>query len=424
MKIFVVGINFRTSPVEIREKLSFIESEQVTVMEKALEVDGNMECVIISTCNRTEVYLHADGRFKDDEIEAILCDLKGLDHAAMKKYFYAYSGYSAVKHLFKVVAGLDSMVIGEDQILGQAKSAHSLARDHKASGVYLNTLFRDAITAAKRAKTDTELSKCPISTGTLAIKGAEGEFGGSLNGLTAMVIGSTGDIGSNVLKTLAQKGLKKLYAAVRLHRSGAEVQVFTSGTSLIDYDDRYDVFDECDIIVSATSSPHYTITKDVLQKSIVTSRKRFFIDLAVPRDIDSDVADIENCRYINIDDINNISCDNIARRMEEGERALAILEKYIEHFEKWYVFKTSFGSIRDVEAICSAMVKRSSANLANTSGGSAPDKMEDIDSAMAILVNDVIEKISYAVRDNSTKDELKTFFKCLENVSNGGMKNE
>ncbi|MFZ5989665.1 MAG: glutamyl-tRNA reductase, partial [Bacillota bacterium] len=281
MNIFVSGINHKTTPLDIREKLSFTTGEQKELLKEIKTISGVSECVILSTCNRTEVYIHSESSgFEGEKIESLLCNVKGFDLYEFKKYFYFYTSSRAVSHAFKVASGLDSQVLGEDQILTQVKDAHSLALECGTSSVVLNTLFREIVTCAKRIKTYTSLSRNSISVGSLAVGLVSDFFAGKLDKKCALVIG-TGKIGAISLKYLISAGVGKIYITNRTHGRADSLSRIHGAVTVIDYNSRYSVMNECDIIISSTSSPHYTITRDVLEHSIHEFKERVIVDLAV-----------------------------------------------------------------------------------------------------------------------------------------------
>lgn len=203
MGISLISISHQNAPLAIRELFAFSESVQEDLMRQMLEREYALECVIISTCNRTEVYTYSERRESNfTDMQNLLLEFAEASEVEnMGEYVRFYSGPGAVKHLFHVAAGLDSMVMGEDQILGQVKRAHEQARKIGTCDVYLNTLFRYAVTAAKKVKTETDLSRTTVSTATMAIKAAE-QVLGTLYGRKVMLIGASGKIGSVVLKNL------------------------------------------------------------------------------------------------------------------------------------------------------------------------------------------------------------------------------
>ncbi len=416
MNIIVSGISFKTAPSEIREKICFSMEEQKLAMDRILQLPNVRECIVLSTCNRTEAYVCFEGdSFEVAGLENTLCGIKGLKLYSMKKYFYTFEGTGAVRHLFKVSCGLDSMVLGEDQILGQVKSAHQNALDNGASSSVLNTLLRDAITGAKKVKTCTELSRNSLSIGSLAVRNVAEMLGGNLKGFTAMVIGS-GTIGSIVIKNLQSLGIGSLYITNRSHGRLNDLSREYPEANLVPYDRRYTVIDRCDIVVSATACPHYTITRDMLEASVTSGRKRVFVDLAMPGDIDKAITEIPSVRYINIDDLKQESDENLDRRLNEAARAEEMLDAFVSEFEKWYEFRTALPVVREIEKFAGELVNEAvEATFVKLKNASEEDR-ETVKLSIAGTVNKIMNKFMYGIKENGSKEEIKAYFKCIEGI--------
>lgn len=333
MNIYILGVNVKTTPIEIREKLSFSGENLVKGLKEIKSKPNIKECIILSTCNRTEIYIYSGDKILDRcYIEKIVCHIKGVDIITFKKYFYFYSGEKAIFHPFKVAVGLDSMVLGEDQVLGQVKQAHKIAMEIKASGAILNTLFRDAITSAKYIKTNTEMSKIPTSVTSIALRKVSELFGG-LKDKQILIIGM-GKTGALTVDQLKDYGVKNIYITNRTHGRAEQIAQI-SNAKVIEYNRRYEYLNSSDVIISSTSSPHYTITADLAKDVMKDIKNRVFIDLAVPRDIDEDIKFIDNTIYINIDNLNIEIESNESKRYIEINKAEKIIKEYILEFDRW-----------------------------------------------------------------------------------------
>lgn len=416
MNIAVIGINYKKTPLEIREKFSFTDDEKIDVINNLMNLDIVEECVVLSTCNRTEVYIC--GNFIESDlssIEKIFCDVKQETTYRIKKYFYVYMGRNAAKHLLRVCCGLDSMLIGEDQILGQVKTAHHLSLQKGTSGNVLNTLFRDAITAAKEVKTTTELSQNSVSIGALAVKRIEEMFAGDLNEKTAMIIG-TGQMGANVFCHLCSKNIKEIYLTNRSHGKAEELIKTDSCASTILYENRYEYMNECDIVISSTTSPHYTITMDLLETVLKDKKKRVFVDLAVPRDIDIAIVDIEGVHYIHMDQLEADKENNIGLKHIEAEKADNIIEHYLMEFEKWYEFRQSLPLVREIQKYVEDFSKKNAEiALKRLKSLSAEDK-EIYQQFIYQMVNELMNKLVYGIKENANKDEISIYLSCLSEI--------
>lgn len=347
MGIYNINISHRTAPVEVRELLAFTGREKRELLNKALLLDAVTECVLITTCNRTEIYVAGEAN-APLEVMKLLISFKKADYQIMAKYLLRYDQERAVKHLFRVTCGLDSMVIGEDEILGQVKEDFALAKEEGATGYFLNTIFRDAISCAKRIKTDTKLSKTPISIGTLTANEVFA-FQGKNEIKNVLIIGLSGKMGTIVMKNLYHgKGIH-ITGTIRTHNLPEEVIMVYPKVKMIDYKKRYDKIKEADIIISATSSPHYTLTCHELKKHIDTDKKRLFIDLSVPMDMDKDIGKLPGVTLIDIDYFKELSESNNLVKLKEAEAAELIIEEYLEESLKEITFRNFLPSIPNLK---------------------------------------------------------------------------
>lgn len=390
MGISLISISHQSAPLAIRELFAFPEQVQMDLMHQMLERKSAQECVIISTCNRTEVYTYSEkagSNFTD--MQDLLLEFAGaaeVEHIG--DYVRFYSGTKAVEHLFHVAAGLDSMVMGEDQILGQVKRAHEQARQAGTCEVYLNTLFRYAVTAAKKVKTRTDLSRTTVSTATMAVKAAEKTLG-SLHGKKVMLIGASGKIGSVVLKNLQCIEGAEVYITSRNMRQACEDRHHKVTYQVMEYESRYDLMDEMDVIISATSSPHYTMTYDKLAKCLKTSKQRVLVDLAVPIDIEAKVEWLPGIKRYDIDDFQELAKANNEKKRHEAMAADQILKEVGLDFERWMVFQQALPEIRKMKAWMLEEAEKKGFEKA-------------------------IDKMFYRIRDNSSPESLRAFFETMK----------
>ena len=339
MKLIVLGINHKTAPVEIREKLSFSANEVIRANRSLRDTLSLSECLILSTCNRVEIYVVA----RDDcagGIKRFLSKLRNIEIIEFEKRLYIYEDSDAVKHLFRVASGLDSMVIGEMEILGQVKTAYQDASESKTLGKLLNRLFQKTFNAAKKIRTETLITRGSVSVSSVTVRLSE-KILGHLADKKVLVIGA-GTIGEQLLRYLKKNGVKIIVVANRTYEK-ALVLADRFGATAIKFDDFPQDLIDADIVISSTGAPHTIIHKDDVLRLMPKRHQRplFFIDLAVPRDIEAEVNKIDNVYLYNIDDLQKIVDENLSLRKNELDSCNEIIESAALHFKNWLV-KESF----------------------------------------------------------------------------------
>jgi glutamyl-tRNA reductase len=335
MSIVVIGLSHRTAPVEVRDKVAVSEQSLRSVLEQMERLPGASECTLISTCNRSEAYLLTDspGTTIDGMIK-IFSEIAEVDPAELRRHIFIYYEADAVKHLLGVSSGLDSMIMGEPQIAGQVKDAGAAAMEAGASKTVFNRLFRTAVEASKRARTETE-----IGVGAVSVSFAAVELGkkilGDLKGRCALVIGA-GEMSELTAKHLVENGVQSLLVASRTHSRAQELAERVNGTAL-DWQDAMDNLHRADMVISSTSSPVYILQKAEVAEAMQRRRNQsmFLIDIAVPRDIDPTVGDLYNVFLYDIDDLQSVVGANLQKRQQEAEKVIRIVEEEADAFASW-----------------------------------------------------------------------------------------
>lgn len=338
-----LSISYKNADTDIRGLFAFDKEKQIRILLD-LKDDGTEQAVILCTCNRTEVYF-CGGSF--EKTIKILAVHSGVSSDIISQYIMRFEGDRAVYHLFAVASGIDSMVIGEDEILGQTKNAFDFAIKVGTVGYETNMIFKSAITCSKKIKTETELSRTSVSTATLAsnyaVKSGEN--------VKVMVIGSTGKTGSTIIKNLISHKNVSVMATIRNHCGNSEIFDNSTKICTINYSNRYEYINECDCIISATTSPHYTITYGELKKHLTSTKKRTFIDLAVPCDIDENVIKIPQTALIGIDYFEKLAKENNSVKMDSIESAKEIIYNEMDILKKEMLFHSFIPLIDDVKEI-------------------------------------------------------------------------
>ena len=328
MDFAVIGVNHNNTPINIREAVSFTDTQKIEGTNFLLD-KGIQEVVILSTCNRSEIYIYSNNILdKVKVVKDFYRDFFNVEN--IESYLFQKIGNDSKKHLFNVSAGLDSLVLGEDQILGQVKDAHDFARQLGASKKVFNKLFREAITTSKEIKTKTKISHQPLSISYIAIKCLK-EKVGDLKNKNALVIG-IGKMSRLALNHLEEEKLQNIYVTNRSYEKLKDIQEQYKNLIPIKYEDRYKVLENVDIVISATASPHIILKKEDM---INISNKLVMMDIALPRDIDKNLNDFNNIEVYDIDDLKKISEENDKKRRELACIGELIINEKIVEFNEW-----------------------------------------------------------------------------------------
>lgn len=327
MQFLIVGISHKQAPIEIRERIAFTFSKRINAM-KELTLKGIEEVVILSTCNRCEIII-ATKRIENsiNITKQYLNDYAEID---LNQYLYLYKQEAAIKHIYKVACGLDSIVIGEDQILGQVKEALETAQEVDTGKKYLSKLIREAITFSKSVRATYSFSENPLSISSIGVKYIK-NYVGSLKSKKVMIIG-TGKMGSLVLKYLLEEKVEKIYISNRTHSKMNCILERHENVQGILYENRYDVLSEMDILITSTSSPHIVIKKELMPRR---DKPLIILDLAVPRDVDPSLSECEQVDLFTVDDLQDIVDENLQFRYTIAEIINQKINLEVEKMMNW-----------------------------------------------------------------------------------------
>ncbi len=346
--MFCISVSHKTTPLNIREQFNFNQTEQDEFSSNLIRSGIVSACVILSTCNRSEIYFTGQ-QDCDEYVESAIAEYKKIEDIDIKKHYLVYSEMKAVEHLFKVTCGLDSMVLGEDEILHQVKEAYLFSSDKGYTDSELNIIFQGAFNCSKTIKTNTVLSKTPVSIGTLTANKVEEFLKDQSRNSTVLIVGATGKIGSIVAKNLIDKNIC-VVGTSRKHKSETEVILGSSDIEIIEFDKRYEYANRIDVIISATTSPHYTFTYGEYISVACNKTRKLIIDLAVPSDVDKKIGKLEYVELLDIDYIKNTSKENNHIKLGELEKAKLLLEECVEDTVKTvYIRAFKSGNQQHVE---------------------------------------------------------------------------
>lgn len=392
MKLCMAGID-ASAPFEEREKLSLVRGQVQAMLPRIAEQNG-CAAVLLATCSRTELYLHAEGeRALPDPAEA-LCRAAGV---AASAFVTRCEGADAVRHLMHVAAGMQSQIFGDDQIVSQVKDAVALAREAKTTDAVLDTLFRRAVTAGKRVRTETRLTGVPASAAEVGVRRAE-RFFGSLAGRRAVVIGN-GEMGRLAARALVRAG-SEVTVTLRTYRHGETL--VPQGCGTVPYDRRLDAIEGADLVVSATTSPHFTLTAAQMQTLLCPPR--LLLDLAMPRDIESTAAGAQTALF-NLDDLGDLGdADDTSR-----ETAECILDEETREFFAWLNYRAALPLIAKIKSAAIERVRHMRDYDALAAEGDAETLAElAVSRAVELVLGGMKEKVNV----QSMKD-------CLEHIRKG-----
>ena len=333
--ILTIGMNHETAPVELRERFVFADHTIDDVINDLRGIKDIKEFLLISTCNRFEILLTTEkGNNAKESVIGFLSRFSGIPRQELEPTLYVYENHEAIRHIFRVGASLDSMVVGEPQILGQVKDAYRTAVEHKSSSVILNRLMHKTFSLAKKIRTETDIADSPVSISFAAVELAKKIFG-NLSGKKALLIG-TGEMAELAATYLLSNQIDKILVANRTFAKAVELADQFRGAA-ISFDEIVQQLQEVDIVISSTASSEPVIFERQVKDSMRPRKNRplFFIDIAVPRDVEPHVNRIENVFLYDIDDLKGIVDSNIDKRKKEAVKAERMVDEGVIKFTQW-----------------------------------------------------------------------------------------
>jgi glutamyl-tRNA reductase len=386
MTLLTLGLNHKTAPVDIRERLTFGPDIIVAALRGLREQQGVDEALVLSTCNRTELYCTLDNA-NPETVSRWLAEFHGLELETISPYLYSHQGRAGVQHLLAVACGLDSMVLGEPQILGQVKQAYQTARDAASVGKLLSRLFQHTFSVAKQVRTDTAIGHSPVSVAFSAVSLARQIFS-ELANQTALLIGA-GETIELAARHLHQHGIGRIIVAnrtiERAHNLANQFDGYAIGLTEIPSH----LF-EADIVISSTASPLPVLGKGTVESALKKRRHQpmFMVDIAVPRDIEAEVAELTDVYLYTVDDLQEVIDENMRSRQEAAEQAREIIDLHTEEFMGWLRSLDAVGLVQDyrqqADKIRNEVLQRALKQLRN---GKSPEE------AMGFLAHTLTNKL-------------------------------
>ena len=389
MRLLAVGISHRTAPVELRESVDFTRRGLESALHAFAGHGISQETVLLSTCNRAEVYAVAESDAAVDAIARFFSEYHGVDAAVIARHVYAHRGLDVARHLFRVAAGLDSLVVGEPQILGQVKSAYSTASDLRVAGTVTHRLFHAAFAVGKRVRNETGLAEGAVSVSYAAIELARKIFG-DLDGRNVVILGA-GEMAELTGVHLRAQKVKQITIASRSLASAEALARQLEGRA-VPWNGMTSSLGAADIIVTATGATEPVVTRAMIDDVMRTRRNQplFVIDIAVPRDVEAAVGDLEQVFLYHIDDLQSIVSENLARRSSELAGAEAIVDQEVQRFGSWLqsreIVPTVVALRQRFEQIRQSELRRLDAKL----GGLTPDARARVDEVTRLIVEKLL----------------------------------
>ncbi len=390
MGIIVVGLSHKTAPIEVREKLNFPENTLPDALRKLMTYDGVKESMIVSTCNRVEIY--ASVRESDsgiDRIKQFISDYHNLSREALEKSLYVYPDALGVRHTFRVASSLDSMVLGEAQILGQLKDSVDIALKTKTTSTIMNKLMKKAISVAKRVRTETRLAEGAVSISSAAVELAKKIFG-TLDGKHVMLLGA-GEMAELAAQHLLGNGVKNIMVANRTFERAEELAKEFKGDAI-----RFEHFPDAlvmvDILICATGAPHYVVTRDMTQKVLKERRNKpiFMIDISNPRNIDPEVDKVDSVYLYDIDDLQSKVDVNAESRAREAGKAEEIVTQEVETYLQWERALDAVPTIVDLREKVEDIRKKELDKTLGSLNGISEDQKRAVDIMSQAIVNKLL----------------------------------
>jgi len=416
MQLLLVGVSHRTAPVELRERLDFSARGVDRALASLVGALEHHEAAIVSTCNRVEMYVACDeAEETTTAIHRFLSEFHGVSADQLAPHLYAKTGNEAVHHLFRVAAGLDSLVMGEPQVLGQVKEAFKLASQMGCTGPLLNKLFHSAFTAGKRVRSETTLSEGAVSVSYAAVALARKIFG-NLSGRTVLVVGA-GEMGKLTAIHMRSQGIGRLIIMSRTAAHAASLAQTIDGTAM-PWESLNTAMAEADILISATGASVPIVSRAMVEQTMKARRQRplFIIDIAVPRDVESTAGDLEQVFLYNIDDLQAVVKENLSKRGTEASEAETIVEEEVGRFAGWL---NSRGAVPTVvalrqrfEGIRQSELRRLEPKLANL----PPEARARVDEITRLIVEKLLINPTEQLKSISDGETVAAYAELLNRL--------
>ncbi|MCI0468956.1 MAG: glutamyl-tRNA reductase [Nitrospirae bacterium] len=418
MKILIIGLNHKTANVEIREKLAFSGDKLDDAIVLLSAIPEVKETVILSTCNRVEIYSCVnDVNLAAKHIKEFLSGFHSIQRDDFEGSLYTVKETDAVRHILRVASSLDSMVVGEPQILGQLKDAFDVALKKKTSGILLNKLIKKAISTAKRVRTETKIAENAVSISFAAVELAKKIFT-DLSGKTFMLMGA-GEMAELAARHIVNNGVSDVVVTNRTFERGRELAEEFNGRA-VRFEDFLSELQNIDIIICSTGAPAYVLNKTDMQAVMRDRRHRpvFIIDISVPRNIDPDINNLDNVYLFDVDDLQEVIDTNMLERKKEAEKGELIIEEEVEKFIKWMSALDSVPTIVALRQRAEEVKNEELEKFKNKFPDIDAEKMKALEYMATAIINKLIHPPTAALKeDTEDRDELIAMIKKLYGIN-------
>lgn len=404
MAIYALGINHKTAPVALREQLAFAPEQVPFALRELATVVKVTDAVILSTCNRTELYFNGSTE-QAEQVIAWFSDFHQLNRQQLQPHLYLHHQQDAATHLMRVAAGLDSLVVGEPQILGQVKQAYNQSRQAGTINPHFERLFQKTFAVAKQVRTDTDIGANAVSVAFVAVSLAKQIFG-KLDHVSVLLIGA-GETIELVARHLKEQGATKLTVANRTYERGLQMAE-PFGADVVTLAQVPSVLSKADIVISSTASTLPIVGKGMVEQALKTRRHKpmFLVDLAVPRDIEAQVGELNDAYLYTVDDLQTIIAQNRESRQQAAQQAELIIEQGVAEFQQWQVLQGNVDWVRDYRQQCEHIKHELLAKAANQlAAGQEPEKV--MAELATKLSNRLMHSPTKAIRYLVQEDQLE-----------------
>ncbi len=414
MKILIAGLNHNTAAVEVREKLAFDGPKLERGLLEIQALPEVHEAVILSTCNRVEMYTCvSDEEAASGAIMDFIARFHNIERGLLDSSLYFRTGDSAVRHAFRVAASLDSMVVGEAQILGQLKESYEFALKIKTTGVLLNKLIKKSISVAKRVRTETRIAENAVNISSVAVDLAKKIFK-ELAGRSVLLLGA-GNMAELAARHLISNGVRDIAVANRTHSAGCQLAEGMDGRA-VEFEEFIDEMEGTDIVICSTGAPEYVLTHKQM-KGVMKARKQkpmFLIDISVPRNIDPEVNNLENVYLYDVDDLQGVADAGLEERRKEADKGETIVSEEIETFLRWQSSLDAKPTIIALRKHAEEIKRQEIGRMNGKLESLTPEQKNAVEQLATSIINKLVHPPTAALKeDTEDKDELIAMIKRL-----------